>query len=195
MSMPAELAARMERGARKMYFPKDSIAHFKETATHGQAKAFCDLLDFEMEARAQSKLERLMRRAALPALKSTEDFDFSEVAFPEGYTKEELLSLDFIRHARDFVFYGKTGRGKTHLAISAGVDAVRRGHEVLYFSTATLARKLAAGTFPRISRCRPERPEARLSHHIGRVRIHTDRHRGGKVAFPGGVGASCALVR
>ena len=144
MSMPTELASRMERGARKMYFSKDSIAYFKETATPGQAKAFCDLLDFEMGVRAQNKLKRLMRRAAFPVLKSTEDFDFSEVAFPEGYTKEEMLSLDFIKHAQDFVFYGKTGRGKTHLAIAVGIDAVKSGHDVLYFSTAALVRKLVA---------------------------------------------------
>ena len=48
MSLPQELANRMEPLARKMYFSKDSIAHFKEVATPGQARAFCELLDFEM---------------------------------------------------------------------------------------------------------------------------------------------------
>lgn len=144
MSLPQELANRMEPLARKMCFSKDSIAHFKEVATPGQARAFCELLDFEMGVREQNKLRRLMRKAAFPVVKSADGFDFSEVAFPEGYAKDDMLSLEFIERAQDFVFYGKTGRGKTHLAIAVGMAAVNSGYEVLYHSTASLVRKLSS---------------------------------------------------
>lgn len=144
MSVAAQLAERLEAGARKMYFSKESIAHFKEVATPGQVRAFCDLLDFEMEIRAQNKLRRLMRKAAFPVIKSMDGYDFSEVSFPEGYTKKDMLSLAFIERAQDFVFFGQTGRGKTHLAIALGITAVNAGYEVLYFSTASLVRKLSS---------------------------------------------------
>lgn len=97
-----------------------------------------------MRVREQNKLRRLMRKAAFPVVKSADGFDFSEVAFPEGYTKDDMLSLEFVERAQDFVFYGKTGRGKTHLAIAVGMAAVNSGYEVLYHSTASLVRKLSS---------------------------------------------------
>lgn len=143
MACPADLRERFSKGARKMYFSTDSVARFVEAATPGQMRAVCDLLDFEMGVREANKRRRLMRRAAFPAMKSVEDFDFAEVIMPEGYTKEEMLGLGFVEAAQDFVFYGKTGRGKTHLAIALGIACVNAGYEVLYFSTASLVRRLA----------------------------------------------------
>lgn len=105
-------------------------------------RAICDLFDFEMGVRAANKRKRLLRRAGFPVLKSLEDFDFEELAMPEGYGKEEMTGLGFVESAQDFVFYGKTGRGKTHLAIALGVACVNAGYEVLFFSTASLVRRL-----------------------------------------------------
>lgn len=142
MACPAELVKRFEEGAKKMCFSKSSIAHFPGQATPGQLRAVCDLLDFEMEVRKENRRRRLMRRAAFPAVKSIDDFDFAEVVMPEGYSREEMANLGFVERAQDFVFYGKTGRGKTHLAIAIGVAAVNAGFEVLFFSTASLVRRL-----------------------------------------------------
>lgn len=60
----------------------------------------------------------------------------------EGYTREELTGLSFVEAAQDFVFYGKTGRGKAHLAIALGIACVNADYEVLLFSTAALMRRL-----------------------------------------------------
>ncbi len=144
MAVPTDLLERFYTGARKMYFSKDSIAHFARSATPGQVRALCDLLDFEMDVRAANKRRRLMRRAGFPVPKSMDDFDFTELAMPEGYGKEEMLGLGFVEQAQDFVFYGKTGRGKTHLAIALGIACVNAEYEVLFFSTASLVRRLTA---------------------------------------------------
>lgn len=144
MACPPELRERFFAGARKMYFSKDSIAHYEASATPGQMKSVCDLLDFEMEVREANKRRRLMRRAAFPVPKSLDDFDFSELSMPSGYGKDDLLGLGFVDAAQDFVFYGKTGRGKTHLAIALGIACVNAGYEVLFFSTASLVRRLVA---------------------------------------------------
>src|SRR5699024_12193511 len=65
-------------------------------------------------------------------------YDFSQVAFPEGYGPGDLMSLAFVDSAQDFVFHGQTGRGKTHLAIAVGNACVRAGRTVRFFSTAQL---------------------------------------------------------
>ena len=133
MAAPNDLRDRFSERARKMYFSKESITRFVGSSTPGQMRAICDLLDFEMDVRAENKRRRLMRRAGFPVMKSLEDFDFTELAMPEGYSKKEMLELGFVKSAQDFVFYGKTGRGKTHLAIALGIACVNAGYEVLFF--------------------------------------------------------------
>ena len=53
-----------------------------------------------------------------------------------------MLSLDLARHAQDLVFYGKTGRGKTHLATALGMLAVDKGMDVGFLPTAGLVLQL-----------------------------------------------------
>ena len=65
-----------------------------------------------------------MRRARFPQVKSFEGYDYSQVAFPDGYGPADLESLSFLDTAEGFVFHGRTGRGKTHLATAMGVRAV-----------------------------------------------------------------------
>lgn len=142
MRCPADLVRRFSDGARKMYFSKSSIDHFCTSATPGQMRAVCDLLDFEMDVRGENRRRLLMRRVAFPVVKSLDDFDFAEVVMPEGYSKKEMAGLGFVERAQDFVFYEKTGRGKTHLAIALGIASVNEGYEVLFFSTASLVRRL-----------------------------------------------------
>lgn len=139
-----EMAAAFERGARKMFFSKESVAYFLERATPTQLSAVCDLLAHELAAREDSKRRRLLRKAKFPVLKSLADFDYSSVAFPEGYGKDDLEAMEFVERAQDFVFYGKSGRGKTHLATALGVRCVEQGREVRFFSTAALVRQLSA---------------------------------------------------
>ena len=52
------------------------------------------------------------------------------------------MGLGFIDRAQDFVFYGQTGRGKTHLAIAIGVAAASSGKTVRFFTTAELVMAL-----------------------------------------------------
>ena len=88
MGCPADLVGRFSDGARKMYFSKSSIDHFCTSATPGQMRAVCDLLDFEMDVRGENRRRLLMRRVAFPVVKSLDDFDFAEVVMPEGYSKK-----------------------------------------------------------------------------------------------------------
>ena len=96
----------------------------------------------ELETREARKRTRLLNRAKFPALKSLEDYNFDNVAFPEGFTGKELMSLDFVTRAEDFVFHGPTGRGKTHLAIAIGVACANAGKKVRFFGTADLEMQL-----------------------------------------------------
>lgn len=137
-----ELERRFCDTIRKMMFTKDSAEWFCANATAGQLDAACGLVEHELAVRDANKRAKLLRAARFPAVKSVEDYDFSDVVFPEGYGKSDLLNLEFLELEQDFVFYGASGRGKTHLAIALGMLAIAQGCSVRFFEAAKLVMQL-----------------------------------------------------
>ena len=138
-----EDAAGFRSLARAMYFSNEAIDNFLQTASAAEARCVCRLIEHEQQIRARNKRERLFRKASFPQVKSFAGYDFSKVEFPENYSKEDLVGLEFVDAAQDFVFHGPTGRGKTHLAIAIGVACVNRGSTVRFFTTAELVLMLS----------------------------------------------------
>lgn len=124
--------------ARKMYFSNETIDGFLAQANAAQVRCVCDLVEHELEVRERNKRQRLFRKASFPQIKSFDGYDFSQVVFPQGYSSDDLMSLAFLDTAQDFVFYGQTGRGKTHLAIAVGSACVKAGRMARFFTTADL---------------------------------------------------------
>ena len=116
--------------ARSLFISQATIDETLEWATPRQLAAIDRMLATELANREASKRARLMRQARFPVPKSLDGYDFANVRLPDGYTKEQPAGLDFAAKAQDLVFYGKTGRGKTHLATALGMLAVERGRSV-----------------------------------------------------------------
>lgn len=128
--------------ARKLFISKASIDEFAGWATPRQVDAVHRLLDTELANRERAKHDRLLRRARFPVVKGLDGYDFTNVRLPDGYMLDELLGLGFIPRAQDLAFYGKTGRGKTHLAIGLGMKAIDMGLGVRFHQTAELVLQL-----------------------------------------------------
>lgn len=128
--------------ARALFISNDTVDGFVASATPGQLAACTGMLEAELAHREASKRARMLRQARFPVPKSVEGFDWSNVSFPDGWGREEMLSLDFAERAEDLVFYGKTGRGKTHMATAIGMRAVARGVPVRFYQTAQLVLQL-----------------------------------------------------
>ena len=126
------------RLARCIYLSKEVVEDFIDNATPGQMRAVTGLIEDELEVRERHKRERFMHKARFPVIKSFDGYDFSQVSFPEGYGAEDLVGLGFVERAQDFVFHGKTGRGKTHLAIAIGIACVLQAMLVRFFTAAEL---------------------------------------------------------
>lgn len=133
-----EDVARFTTLARKMYFSSETVDDFLARANAAQVRCVCDLIERELGIRERNKRQRLFRKASFPQIKSFDGYDFSQVVFPQGYSPDDLMSLAFLDTAQDFVFYGQTGRGKTHLAIAVGNACVKSGKMVRFFTTADL---------------------------------------------------------
>lgn len=120
----------------------DVVRGFPGGATAAEARAADRLPSAELEGRDAHGRERLMRRARFPQVKSFEGYDCSQAAFPGGHGPADLESPPFLGTAEGFVFHGRTGRGKTHLATAMGVRAVSMGRPVRLHSTARLVTRL-----------------------------------------------------
>lgn len=128
--------------ARGLFISKATVDDLLTWATPRQLQAVDRLLRTELANRETAKRARLLRRARFPVPKTLDGYDFTNVKLPDGYTRDELLSLDFVGKAQDLVFYGKTGRGKTHLATALGMSAIDRGMNVRFLPTAELVLQL-----------------------------------------------------
>jgi len=94
----------------------------------------------ELNVRQERLLCRRTKAADFRTLKTLEDFDWS---FNPSLHKKEIFELatgKFIREAKDVLFLGPPGVGKTHLAQAIGYEAIRQNFQVLYRSIFDLVR-------------------------------------------------------
>lgn len=107
---------------------------------------YCDFLEQVLECEANVRQERNVKvrtqLAGFPAIKRLEQFDFK---FPTSIDEKkirQLASLRFLEHHENAVFLGPPGVGKTHLAVSLGMEAIRHGFSVYFVSLPDLLDRL-----------------------------------------------------
>jgi DNA replication protein DnaC len=94
------------------------------------------LLTAEQEEREHRTVERRIREAHLPKVKTLEEFEFSQAPTISAVQLRELAEGGYIDRAEPVVFIGDCGTGKTHLATALCVAACRQRRRVR-FTTAT----------------------------------------------------------
>lgn len=90
------------------------------------------LVGAEISDRSERKLKRNLAMAHFPVLKRLEDFMFARV---KGITKraiDELAECSWIDRHENLLLFGPPGLGKTHLAITLGYAAVKKGFSVCF---------------------------------------------------------------
>lgn len=98
------------------------------------------ILQDELSVRADRRITRRIKVAAFRESKTIEDFDFS---FNTSIKRKQIFDLAtcmFMRDARDVLFLGPPGTGKSHLVQSIGYQAIKAGYTVLYRSIFDIAR-------------------------------------------------------
>ena len=105
-------------------------------------KFFEELMDEEIITRDNNRYLRLFKRAGFPLLKTIDQFKFAKAPFLSKKEIMEIVDGDFIDNFQNVIFIGSPGSGKTHIGISIGVEACRRGKTVLFYTAAQLGNKL-----------------------------------------------------
>jgi DNA replication protein DnaC len=96
------------------------------------------LMAEEVAHRQQTRIQRLTRRAHFPFLKTIDEFDFTYQSTLRLSLLGSALSLDFVTEGRCLILSGKSGRGKTHLAVAIAYRAIQNGFEALFTTAAAL---------------------------------------------------------
>jgi DNA replication protein DnaC len=97
-----------------------------------------DLLDVEVTATEQRRLDGRLRFASFPQHKTLEQFDFTAQPTLDRRLVDELATLRFIEENANVLLIGPPGVGKTMLAIALGLKAVHAGYRVYYTTAADL---------------------------------------------------------
>ena len=112
----------------------------REKKTHiGYLEA---LLLAEVEERERNTIERRIREARLPRVKTLEEFDYTQSPNVTAAKMRDLAEGGYIDRAEPVLFIGECGTGKTHLLSGLCVAACRQKRRVRFTTAAGLVKPL-----------------------------------------------------
>ena len=100
------------------------------------------LAELELIDRHQRMVERRIRAAHFPAVKSLDTFDFLAIPSVNKALVMELARCEYIEHRENVIAVGNSGTGKTHVALGLGLAACQKGMSVGFTTAAALVHEL-----------------------------------------------------
>ena len=100
------------------------------------------LAELELIDRHQRMVERRIRAAHFPAVKSLDTFDFLAIPSVNKVLVMELARCEYIEHRENVIAVGNSGTGKTHVALGLGLAACQKGMSVGFTTAAALVHEL-----------------------------------------------------
>jgi DNA replication protein DnaC len=125
-------------------------SHYQAAADKAaeQQRSYVDylaqLVDGETALHENRSIERRIRNARFPVLKTLEEFQWSWPKKINRLQIQNLFRLAFIPAHTNVVLIGNVGLGKTHLSIALGHAACLKGHTVLFTTAVDIINTLAA---------------------------------------------------
>lgn len=100
------------------------------------------LIELELIDRERRTIERRIRAARFPAVKSFDTFDFTALPSLNKMLVLELARGEFILRRENVIALGNSGTGKTHVALALGLAACQKGFTVAFTTAAALVHQL-----------------------------------------------------
>ena len=100
------------------------------------------LIELELIDRERRTVERRIRAARFPAVKSIDTFDFTAIPSLNKMLVLELARGEYILRRENIIALGNSGTGKTHVALALGLAACQKGFTVAFTTAAALVNQL-----------------------------------------------------
>jgi DNA replication protein DnaC len=113
----------------------------KESGIHYD-EFLLDLTGAELQARAESRLNRRIKESRFPILKPLETFDLAAVPDLDIRLFREIAGGGYIQERRNVIFLGRSGTGKTHMATALGIEACKQNFRTRFVTCYGLVNEL-----------------------------------------------------
>jgi len=100
------------------------------------------LCEQELVDRERRLIERRIRAARFPTVKSLDSFDFTAIPSLNKVLVSELARCEYIVRRDNVIALGNSGTGKTHIALGLGLAACQKGLSVGFTTAAALVHEL-----------------------------------------------------
>jgi DNA replication protein DnaC len=100
------------------------------------------LVELELIDRERRMVERRIRAARFPAVKSFDTFDFTAIPTLNKPLTLELARCEYVVARDNVIALGNSGTGKTHVCLALGLAACQRGFSVAFATAAGLVHQL-----------------------------------------------------
>ena len=106
------------------------------------ARYLLRLTELEMIDRERRTVERRIREARFPAVKSLDSFEFTVIPSLNKTLVLELARSEYVARRENVIALGNSGTGKTHIALGLGLAACQKGLAVGLTTAAALVNEL-----------------------------------------------------
>ena len=121
------------------------------------------LVELELIDRERRLVERRIRAARFPAVKSLDSYDFAALPSLNKLLVLELARCASVERLENVIAVGNAGTGKTHVALGLGLAACQKGLSVSFTTAAALVHELIEA--------RDEKRLLRLQRQLAKVKL------------------------
>ncbi len=100
------------------------------------------LAELELIDREGRMIERRIKLAKFPAIKSLDSFDFKSIPSLNKMQVLDLARCEYIERRENIIALGPSGTGKTHIALGLGLAACQKGLSVGFITASALVHEL-----------------------------------------------------
>jgi len=116
----------------------------KQAAAEGldHVQFLARLIELEMIDRERRMIERRIKAAKFPSVKSLDSFDFKAIPALNKMQVLELARCEWVDRRENVIALGPSGTGKTHIALGLGLSTCQKGLSVGFVTAAALVHEL-----------------------------------------------------
>jgi len=100
------------------------------------------LAELELIERERRMIERRIKEARFPTVKSLDSFDFTAIPSLNKTLVLELARCEYIARRENVIAVGNSGTGKSHIALGLGLAACQKGLSVGFITAAAMVHEL-----------------------------------------------------